>query len=92
MTEKTTDSLQDFSSAMKQCLTQEAADSATDYIRIPMGGQLESLNAAVAAAVLMYERIAREENNCKLLSFVRKNSENSDLLTYQMSIVLNNEE
>ena len=36
-------------------LTQEAADSATDYIRIPMGGQLESLNAAVAAAVLMYE-------------------------------------
>ena len=36
-------------------LTEEAADSATDYIRIPMGGQLESLNAAVAAAVLMYE-------------------------------------
>ena len=36
-------------------LTEEAADSATDYIRIPMGGQLESLNAAIAAAVLMYE-------------------------------------
>ena len=36
-------------------LTKEAADSATDYIRIPMGGQLESLNAAVAAAILMYE-------------------------------------
>lgn len=36
-------------------LTKEAADCATDYIRIPMGGQLESLNAAVAAAVLMYE-------------------------------------
>ena len=36
-------------------LTKEAADSATDYIRIPMGGQLESLNASVAAAVLMYE-------------------------------------
>ena len=36
-------------------LTKEAADCATDYIRIPMGGKLESLNAAVAAAVLMYE-------------------------------------
>lgn len=36
-------------------LSKEAADSATDYIRIPMGGKLESLNAAVAAAILMYE-------------------------------------
>ncbi|MGN0204077.1 MAG: TrmH family RNA methyltransferase [Coprococcus sp.] len=42
-------------------LTKEAADCATDYIRIPMSGQLESLNAAVAAAILMYE--ARRQRN-----------------------------
>lgn len=42
-------------------LTKEAADCATDYIRIPMSGQLESLNATVAAAILMYE--ARRQRN-----------------------------
>lgn len=36
-------------------LTDETADLADRYIRIPMEGQLESLNAAVAAALLMYE-------------------------------------
>lgn len=36
-------------------LTDETADMADEYIRIPMGGQLESLNAAVAASLLMYE-------------------------------------
>lgn len=36
-------------------LTDEAAGLADQYIRIPMGGQLESLNAAVAASLLMYE-------------------------------------
>lgn len=36
-------------------LTDETADMADQYIRIPMGGQLESLNAAVAASLLMYE-------------------------------------
>lgn len=36
-------------------LTDEAAKQADRYIRIPMGGQLESLNAAVAASLLMYE-------------------------------------
>lgn len=36
-------------------LTDETAALADTYIRIPMEGQLESLNAAVAAAVLMYE-------------------------------------
>lgn len=36
-------------------LTDETAALAKRYIRIPMEGQLESLNAAVAAAVLMYE-------------------------------------
>lgn len=36
-------------------LTKEAAALADDYIRIPMLGQVESLNAAVAASVLMFE-------------------------------------
>lgn len=38
-----------------QGLTDETANLADHYIRIPMCGQVESLNAAVAAAVLMYE-------------------------------------
>lgn len=33
----------------------EVSESLTGRIRIPMGGNLESLNAAVAAAVVMYE-------------------------------------
>lgn len=36
-------------------LTEETAALADAYIRIPMEGKLESLNAAVAAALLMYE-------------------------------------
>lgn len=36
-------------------LTQETAELADAYIRIPMCGQVESLNAAVSASVLMYE-------------------------------------
>lgn len=36
-------------------LTDEAADLADEYIRIPMAGQVESLNAAMAAGILMYE-------------------------------------
>lgn len=36
-------------------LTEETAALADEYIRIPMQGKLESLNAAVAAALLMYE-------------------------------------
>lgn len=36
-------------------LKRETADAATQYIKIPMLGQVESLNAAVATAVLMYE-------------------------------------
>lgn len=38
-----------------QGLTDAAADLADHYIRIPMCGQVESLNAAVASAILMYE-------------------------------------
>lgn len=36
-------------------LTSEAADAADSYIKIPMEGQVESLNAAISAALLMYE-------------------------------------
>ena len=36
-------------------LTDEMAGHASSYLRIPMEGQLESLNASVAASILMYE-------------------------------------
>lgn len=36
-------------------LTDETADMADTYIKIPMAGELESLNAAMAAGILMYE-------------------------------------
>lgn len=40
-------------------LSKEAADLADNLIKIPMEGQVESLNAAIAAAILMYE-VARQ--------------------------------
>lgn len=43
-------------------LTRETADLADQYIKIPMLGQVESLNAAVAATVLMFEA-ARQRRN-----------------------------
>lgn len=36
-------------------LQKETADQAEHYLKIPMEGRVESLNAAVAAALLMYE-------------------------------------
>lgn len=36
-------------------LTDETAALASEYVRIPMSGKLESLNAAMAAGILMYE-------------------------------------
>ena len=36
-------------------LRREPAQRASQYIKIPMAGQVESLNAAAAATVLMYE-------------------------------------
>ena len=36
-------------------LTEEAAQAADCLIRIPMCGKVESLNAAMAAGILMYE-------------------------------------
>ncbi len=40
-------------------IRQETADAASELIKIPMKGEVESLNAAVAATVIMYE-IARQ--------------------------------
>lgn len=40
-------------------LSKEIAGLAEKYIKIPMLGQVESLNAAVAAAILMYEAAAK---------------------------------
>ncbi len=36
-------------------LTEETAEQADEYLKIPMCGKLESLNAAMAAGILMYE-------------------------------------
>jgi len=36
-------------------LTDKLSSCADKYIRIPMEGSLESLNAAVSASVIMYE-------------------------------------
>ncbi len=44
-------------------LTKEAADSADTYIKIPMEGQVESLNAATAATVLLFEAARQRRQN-----------------------------
>lgn len=43
-------------------LTEETAAAADCYVKIPMAGKVESLNAAVAASVLMFEA-ARQRRN-----------------------------
>lgn len=45
-------------------LKKETADKASQYIKIPMQGQVESLNAAIATSILMYEA-AKQRNNVK---------------------------
>lgn len=45
-------------------LTEETAELADEYIRIPMRGSVESLNAAVAASVFMYEA-DRQKRACE---------------------------
>jgi len=42
-------------------LTDELADMADSYIKIPMEGAVESLNAGVAASVLMYETLRQRK-------------------------------
>ncbi|MDE6621967.1 MAG: 23S rRNA (guanosine(2251)-2'-O)-methyltransferase RlmB [Lachnospiraceae bacterium] len=46
-------------------LRRETADQAEQYIKIPMAGQVESLNAAAAAAILMYEAARQRRRNAK---------------------------
>ena len=43
-------------------LTEQAAEAADCLIRIPMCGQVESLNAAMAAGILMYEASRQRRN------------------------------
>lgn len=44
-------------------LRRRTAERAAQYIKIPMAGQVESLNAAAAAAVLMYEAARQRRNS-----------------------------
>lgn len=46
-------------------LSETAAQRADARIRIPMAGKVESLNAAVAAAILMYEIKRQERENMR---------------------------
>lgn len=43
-------------------LSEELSKAASSYLKIPMEGQLESLNASVAAALLMYEAHRQRAN------------------------------
>ena len=45
-------------------LSKAIADLSDTYVRIPMKGRVESLNAAVAASVLMFEA-ARQRRNAE---------------------------
>ena len=44
-------------------LSDEIADLADTYVKIPMEGQVESLNAAIAASVLMFEAARQRRKN-----------------------------
>lgn len=43
-------------------MKEETAELADAYLKIPMHGSVESLNAAVAAALLMYEADRQRRN------------------------------
>ena len=47
-----------------QGLSDEIASLADTYVKIPMAGSVESLNAAIASSVLMFE-VARQRRNQK---------------------------
>ena len=47
-------------------LRRETAERAAQYIKIPMAGQVESLNAAAAAVVLMYEAARQRRRGMNL--------------------------
>lgn len=44
-------------------LSEETAQSADAYLKIPMEGKVESLNAAVASSILLYEAYRQRRNN-----------------------------
>lgn len=44
-------------------LSCDAAHAASEYIKIPMRGEVESLNAAVACTVLTYEAVRQRDSN-----------------------------
>ena len=44
-------------------LSKEIADMTDTYIRIPMQGKVESLNAAMASGILMYEAQRQRRRN-----------------------------
>lgn len=46
-------------------LTEEAAALADCYVKIPMAGKVESLNAAVASSILMFEAARQRRNSSK---------------------------
>lgn len=46
-------------------ITDETAAQADTYVKIPMCGQVESLNAAVATSVMMYEIFRQQRNQAK---------------------------
>jgi len=47
-------------------LKRETADMADCYIKIPMKGQVESLNAAIASSVLMYEAVRQRRSERRI--------------------------
>jgi TrmH family RNA methyltransferase len=46
-------------------LTRETADLADSYLKIPMEGKVESLNAAIASCLLMYEAHRQRKRGAK---------------------------
>ena len=44
-------------------LTDDAADAADGRVHIPMQGSIESLNAAMAAGILMFEAARQRRKN-----------------------------
>lgn len=58
-------------------ISKEVMEVLSGRIRIPMEGELESLNAAVSAAVIMYEAARQRRRDAQALSnsFVRKHGE-----------------
>jgi len=48
---------------MKHGLSEEISKKADKLVKIPMQGKVESLNAAVSAAILMYEASKKMREN-----------------------------